>query len=233
MRRLAAVLAVAVVTATPAQELKPFVANTGTFQITLPANWRQLAPGEARRIATLPGAPKDLGYVEPRLFYAVGPVDEWLQGRFDSPWLWVVEQDNEWVVEDGFAERLAQMWRDKGDSTGVVHELAETGRANVGPGNHPVLTTLRASTPKDGVATRSIDVYAPTGGRQVSLSLTCRADLFDRWQPEFRRWLQTLRFARPAQGQPGLSDRLWTPLLTGAVVTVLLLVLYKHTRRHR
>jgi hypothetical protein len=233
MRRLAAVLALAVATATPAQELKPFVARSGTFQIDLPVSWRQLAPGDARTIAELPGAPKELGYVEPRLFYAIGPVDDWLQGRFDSPWLWVVEQENEWVVDDDFAERLAQMWREKGDTVGIVHELAGTGRANVGPKAHPVLTTLRTSTPKEGVATRSIDVYAPTGGRQVSLSLTCRADAFDRWQPEFRRWLDTLRFARPANGQPSLSDRLWTPLLTGAVVTVVLLLLYKHTRRQR
>jgi len=233
MRRLAAALLVfAATTAAPAQQ-QTFVAQNGTFQIELPPGWRTLSPGEARTIGSLPGAPMQLGFVQPRLFYAVGPVDEWLQGRFEQPWLWVVEQDNEWVVEDDFAERLSEMWRENGAARGMQHELTATGREAVGPQQHAVLTAVRRTIQPEGPPLRSLDVYAPTGGRQVSLSLTCRDDQFDRWQPEFRSWLQTVRFARPAQGQPELSDRLWTPLAAGAVVTILLLLLYKHTHRQQ
>jgi hypothetical protein len=231
MRRFAAALLAAAQLVPASAQQHTFVARNGTFQLELPATWRQLAPAEARTIAALPGAPADLGYVEPRLFYAIGPVDDWLQGRFDAPWLWVVEQDNEWVVEDDFAARLQAMWRAKGEATGVRHELAEVRRDRVGPQQHPALTARRTSTPRTGATTVSLDVHAPTGGRQVSLAFTCRAEQFAQWEPEFRRWLATARFARPAQGEPELSDRLWTPLATGAVVTVLLLLLYKHTRR--
>ncbi len=230
--RLAALLTVVATTAAPSQQ-QSFVARNGTFQIELPASWRELSPGEARTIADLPGAPQELGFVQPRMFYAVGPVDDWLQGRFDGPWLWVVEQDNEWVVEDDFAERLAAMWRAKGESAGVRYEVTDARRDLVGPQQHAVLTAVRNSVPQQGPALRSFDVYAPTGGRQVSLSFTCRQDQWDRWLPEFRGWLATVRFARPSHGSPQLSDRLWTPLLAGAVVTILLVLLYKHTKRQR
>lgn len=233
MRRLAAALLVLALASPASAQQQPFVARPGTFQIELPTGWRELSPGEARTIADLPGAPGELGFVQPRLFYAVGPVDEWLQGRFDQPWLWVVEQDNEWIVEDDFAERLAEMWRERGKATGMRYELLDARRDVVGAQQHEVLSAIRTCTPAQGPALRCLDVYAPTGGRQVSLSLTCRADQFDRWQPEFRRWLQTVRFARKPKGEPELSDRLWTPLATGAVVTLLLLLLYKHTRRRR
>lgn len=213
-----------------AQEV-PFVARNGSFRIELPAGWRELAPSEARRIGAMPGAPADLGYVEPRMFYAVGPVEQWLAGDFDSPWLWVVEQDEEWLVEDDFAEKLAAMWQQSGRERGVEYTVTGAGREPMGPDAHEVLTAVRTMTPPTGPALRSLDVHAPSGGRMLSLSLTCRADTFDRWQPEFRRWLSTLRFARRAHGEPELGDRLWSPLLTGAAVALVLLLLYKRTRR--
>ena len=94
-----------------------------------------------------------------------------------------------------------------------------------------MLTALRSSAPVEGAALRRLDVYAPSGGRQISMLFSCRSDRFDRWQPQFRDRLATVRFARPAQGEPTLGDRLWTPLIAGALVTILLLALYKHTHR--
>ncbi|MBL8728308.1 MAG: hypothetical protein JNM25_07760 [Planctomycetes bacterium] len=233
MRRLlAALLSLAAVASAPSQQ-RPFVARNGTFQIELPAGWRQLAPGEARMLGALPDVPPELGYVEPSSLYAIGPVDEWLQGHFDTPWIWVVEQGNEWVVEHDFADRLRQLWDENGAATGERHELSDVRRDTVGPQHHAVLTAVRTSTPRQGPPVRRLDVYAPTGGRQVSLSFSCRADRFEGWLPRFRSWLETVRFARPAQGEPQLGDRLWTPLLTGGLVSLLLLVLYKHTRRQR
>jgi hypothetical protein len=233
MRRLlAALLSLVAATAMPSQQ-RPFVARNGTFQIELPADWRQLSPGEARTLGTLPGAPAELGYVEPSALYAIGPVDRWLQGDFDTAWVQVVEQGNEWVVDDDFADRLQQMWSTNDASSGVRHEVDDARRDVVGPQHHAVLTALRTSTPRQGETVRRLDVYAPTGGRQVSLSFSCRADRFERWLPQFRSWLETVRFARPAQGKPQLADRLWTPLIAGVLVSLLLLVLYKHSRRHR
>lgn len=229
LRAVVCTLALAAVA--PSQRLQTYVARNGTFQLDLPATWRELAPSEARTIGAMAGAPKELGYVEPRSFYAVGPVDEWLQGRFDTPWLWVVEQGNEWLIGDDFAGELATMWRERGAATGVSYELQQIGREPVGPDRHEVLTAQRTATPREGPAVRCLDLHAPTGGRQVSLSFTSPLAAWDRWQPEFRRWIATLRFARSAQGTPDLSDRVWTPLLTGAAVSLLLLLLYKRTRR--
>ena len=69
------------------------------------------------------------------------------------------------------------------------------------------------------------------GGQQITLSFTCADRDYARWQPEFERWLGTLTFARAAKGEAKVSDRLWTPILTGAAVGLILLLLYKHTRR--
>lgn len=222
-------------TPAPTPELRQFRNQNRSFQIDLPASWRQLAPNEARRVAAMPGAPADLGYVEPRLFYAVGPVDEWLAGRFDGPWLWVVEQENEWLIGEGedLPTRLAAMWRTKGEASGITHELGAVMREPVGTGGHLSIVALRTSTPKaDGKApTKSLDVHAPAGGQQFSLSFTCRAADFATHEADFRRWLTTLGFARQARGEPKLKDRLWTPILTGAAVTIVLLLLYKHTHR--
>jgi hypothetical protein len=84
-----------------------------------------------------------------------------------------------------------------------------------------------------GRQVKCLDVYAPTGGREVTLSFCAWAEDFARLEPEFDRWLSTLTFSRPPKGKQELSDRLWTPLLTGGVVGIILLVLYKHTRRAR
>lgn len=238
---LSASLANGIAAQQPAATLQPFRNQAQSFTIDLPPGWRQLAPNEARRIGALPGAPADLGYVEPRLFYAVGPVDEWLQGRFDSPWLWVVEQDNEWLlgtdIEADVAPKLVAMWQAKGAVSGVQHEVSAIRNETVGPRGHAVLSAHRTSTPKDtgpasgSPATASLDVHAPAGGREYSLSFTCRKGEFDRHEPEFRRWLGTLNFARPPHGEQKVSDRLWTPIFTGAAVSLVLLLLYKHTRR--
>ena len=67
--------------------------------------------------------------------------------------------------------------------------------------------------------------------KEISLCFTCPAAEFARWDQEFHRWLQTLAFAQAPRGEPKLSDRLWTPILSGVVVGIVLLLLYKHTRR--
>ena len=210
-----------------------FYDRTHTFHVDLPAGWRQLAPGEVDRVAAaVPRLPADVRTNEPQLCYAVGPVDRWLHGDFDGVYLYVVHQDNEWVADEPLAARLQQMWREKGERDGMRHELADVARTTVGPAAHGVVTCVRTSTPgAGGRAQCHLDVYAPTGGREVTLSFTCDATDFAARAPELRAMIATLMFARPARGEPSLGDRLWTPIATGAVVGLLLLALYRSRRR--
>lgn len=205
-----------------------------SFHIEVPADWRQIAPNEARTVGADPRAPTKIGFAQPRHFYAVGPVDRWLAGDFGGPWLYVFEQDAEWYVEDTFADDLRTMWNAESAATGVQHELRDVRRVKVGVQQVEVVMATRLSTPGDGrPAVRSLDVHAPDGGRQLTLSFCCPPEQFAALEPSFQRWLATLTFARIARAQATLGERLWTPLLTGGAVALVLLLLYKHTRGRR
>lgn len=211
-----------------------FQNQNGTFHLTLPADWRQLAPGEARTIADDPRAPAALRLAQPRSFYAVGPVDRWLAGDFAGPWLYVVEGEHEWYVTDTFAEDLAAMWRQWEAATGERHAVQDVRRERVGSQQVEVVTAIGLSPPANGrPAVQSLDVHAPAVGRQITLQFCCAPEDFPAQQPTFRTWLASLTFARVPKGQQSLGDRLWTPLLTGGVVAIVLLLLYKHTARRR
>lgn len=215
-------------------ELRQFQNRNRTFHVDLPAGWRQIAPNEALRVAEVGGAPRDLCRADPRAQYAVGPVERWLAGDFGSAWLHVTEINEEAVLPEDFAGELQRMWREHGEHTGATIELTQIQQEPLGPGKHPALTAVRRTSRDNGSSvTRSLDAYVATGRQQLTLAFTCADRDFDRWLPEFRRWLATATFARPSRATQKLSDRLWTPLTTGAVVTVLLLVLYKLGRSKR
>lgn len=217
-------------TATP----PPFRNRAGTFQLQLPTGWRQLAPNEARRIAEFPTAPRDLTLAQPLVFYAVGPVDEWLRGEFQSPWLYVVEQDSEWHIDDDFAEVLRESWRQKGAVSGEQHTLHDIQRTKVGVQQTEGILAVRTCTPPaPRLAMQSLDAHVPARGQQITLCFTCPPDRFAAQEAEFRRWLATLTFARTSRGPVTLTDRLWTPLIGGGVVALLMLVLYKMSRPRR
>lgn len=210
-----------------------FTCLNNTFLIDLPRDFRQLAPNEALRLAENAATPREWRSTSPRSYYAVGPIDRWLAGDLGTPWLYVLEQGREWHTADDFPKLLAERWRDNGDATGVSHELSDLREAQVGPQGHEVWLAERTSTPAEGRPVHSIDIYAPTGGRQVTLTMCAWADEFDRYRPEFDRWLASLTFSRPSRGEQTLTDRLWTPLLTGGLVGLVLLALYKHNKRSR
>ena len=223
-----------VVAQTTETEPPPFRNQAESFQLQLPAGWRQLSPNEARRLGEDPRAPAALTLAQPRAFYAVGPVDAWLAGDFSGPWLYVVEQEAEWYLEADFAEVLRESWRERGRATGEVHELTGIERAKVGAQQVDAVVAIRTCTPPGSrPASQCLDVHTPAGGQQITLSFQCPVAAFPRWEPEFRRWLATLTFARPSRPAKSLQDRLWTPLIAGAVVSVILFVLYKHTRGRR
>jgi hypothetical protein len=233
-RRLLACLLLAAAPAAAQEPDQQFRNLNGSFHIDVPASWRQLSPGEARRIGEIPGAPARLTLSQPRHFYAVGPVDRWLAGDFGAPWLYVVEQDSEWYVADTFAEDLAAMWAAEGKASGEKHELKDVRRTQVGTQKVDVVMATRLTTCGDGrPPVMSLDVHAPAGGRQLTLSFCCAPEQFGAWEGRFRAWLATLTFARITKAQASLGDRLWTPLVTGGVVGLVLLLLYRHTRRRR
>lgn len=206
----------------------------GTFQLELPRTWRTLAPNEAVRIGENPRAPTPLRLSQPRDFYPVGPVDAWLAGDFAGPWLYVVEQREPWHLADDFTAQLRDSWQRETAASGVAHDLRDVHREKVGTQAVEAVVAQRSSSPPSPQQPwTALDVYAPTGNQQISLSFGCAPADFDRWLPEFRRWLATLTLARPPAEPATLSDRLWTPLVTGAAVGLLLLVLYKHTRGRR
>lgn len=204
-----------------------------TFALDLPAGFRQLAPSEAVELRERPDTPPELKTTSPRAFYAVGPIDRWLAGEIVSPWLYVMEQDAEWYIDGDFETLLRERWRENGRAAGIEHEISDVREAKVGPHGHEVRLARRTSRSRDGRSVSSLDVYAPTGGKQVTLSFCAWTEDFDRWSDEFESALATLTFARPSRGEQSLSDRLWTPLLTGGIVGLVLLAMYKHTRRRR
>jgi hypothetical protein len=207
-----------------------------SFQVDLPPDWRQLAPGEVDAVvAALPALPHDLRQNEPSMYYAVGPVDRWLRGDFDGAYLYVVYQENEWQTDGKGADpqlaaQLQAQWDSKGAHDAVRHVLGPVQVVDVGRDRHPAVTCVRTSTPAEGRPQQSLDVYVPTGGIEVTLSFTCWASDFAAREASFREMMGSLAFARKSRGRISLGDRLWTPLLVGGLVVVLLWVLYRSRR---
>jgi len=205
-----------------------------TFQIELPTGWRQIAPGEAVRVGEHPDAPSILRLAAPRNYYAIGPIDRWLEGDFSGPWLYVFEQRDEWHVDDDYADTLRELWRKHGEANGVEHELRGIHLEKLGTQQVECIVATRTTTPKPPARKRTtLDVHAPTHRQQITLSFAASTAAFDRWQPEFRKWLDSLTFARTAEPAQSLGERLWTPILTGAVVGLVLVLLYRYTRSRR
>jgi hypothetical protein len=218
----------------PAAGMQRFVSRSTLYHIDLPADFRQVSPDESRRLRDL--LPVDVQRTEPASFYVLGPVDRWLRRDFDGVHVAVVEQDGEWVTADAdLTAGLQAKWRTAGEALGMRYEVSDVQRVEVGFGKYPAIECLRTSVPVGGDpgrdALRSLDVSAATGGKQISLSCRCRAADFDARLPEFRRWLATLQFARRARGEATLGDRLWTPIITGAVVGLALVILYRRRAR--
>ncbi|MEC7725000.1 MAG: hypothetical protein VYD05_05780 [Planctomycetota bacterium] len=235
----AALIIVALLTApcagqTNAEATATFRNYNRTFQLELPANWRQVAPGEAVQVSERAGSPPVLWHVSPRQFYGVGAVDDWLRGDFSATWLYVHEQRDEWHVEDDFAATLEELWRKHGEANGVTHELRDVHLERIGTQRVECIVATRTTTPPPPASPRmSLDVHAPTAKQQITLSFTASPEAFDRWRPEFERWLSTLTFARVAEKPTTIAERLWTPLLVGAVVGLVLVLLYRYTRTRR
>lgn len=216
----------------PGPGMQAFRNRAQSFRVDLPDDWRQLAPGEVlslRRAVT--DLPHDLRENEPALFYGVGPVDRWLAGTFDGVYLYVVEQDAEWHLEGDLRERLQHMWDHKGEHDGIRYEVLSATKTEIGPDLHPAVLAERRISPVVGRTQHSLDVHVPTGGRELTLCFVSWDENFATAVPTFRAAIDTMTFARRSRGELTLSDRLWTPVLAGAAVGLVLLLLYRRSRR--
>lgn len=208
-----------------------FQSRSLTWAMELPADWRQVSPDESRSLRdVLPG---DVGRTNPMSYYCVGPVEQWKAGRYDGIHLWVVEQDGEWVLSGvDVAAELRAKWAAAGPPLQMAYSVAEVRNLELGRDRLPAVESIRLAEPADGSRPiRSLDVHVPTGARTVSFSFRCWAEDFDQHVASFRRMAETVTVARKPRGEVTLSDRLWTPLITGGIVGVILLVLYRRMRR--
>lgn len=218
----------------PAQSTAQFRNYNRTFQLELPTGWRQIAPGEAVRVGENPEAPSILHLASPRQYYGVGDVDGWLAGDFSSPWLYVIEQRDEWYIGEDYATTLRELWREHGEANGVEHQLQDIHLEKLGTQRVECVVATRITKASPEAAPRiSLDVHAPTAKQQITLAFTTTPAAFERWEPDFRSWLSTLTFARVAEEPVTVAQRLWTPLMMGGVVGLILIVLYRHTRARR
>lgn len=193
------------------------------YRLTLPEGWRQLTPGEARTLR--PKLPRDLReMVLPGVLDRFGQVDKWLAGSFDGRCLTVGLKAGEPPLD---AEALATI-RSWVEERGIY--VSGT-LATVGPNNHPVLEVVTRTQPEHGTKPmQALEIYAPTGGRLIIFMFRAYEDDFATALPLFRQALGTLIFAREAEGPPELSDRLQNAAIVGAIVGLVLLVLYKWSR---
>ena len=205
-----------------------------TFQLELPEGWRQIAPNEAVALKDQPDAAPGLYPTQPRLMYTVGPIDDWLNGDLSGAWLRVIERKDTWYIGDNFESFIREHWRQASGNTDVAHQIDDVSLVKIGTQQVECITAIRTSTPPpQRPATRSLDIHIGTANQQLTLSFGAALADFDKWQPKFHDWLESLVLARVAEAPQTLSDRLWTPLLVGGAVGLVLLLLYKHTRARR
>ncbi|GAB4162878.1 MAG: hypothetical protein Fur0037_28840 [Planctomycetota bacterium] len=212
--------------------VRTFESPSKTFRISVPQDWRQLSPGDARRLRKMhPDWPQEVQFTEPALFYAVGPIDRWLQGDELGVFLYVVEQDREWYLQGDELERaLREHWAAVGAGRRTRYEVERVESRTVGRNSAPAVISARRHVPERAPERWSLDVHVPTGGRELSLSFQCPARDARAEELRFHEMLASLSLARPSKGRESLSDRLWTPILTGALVGAAILVLYRHMR---
>lgn len=205
-----------------------------TFSIVLPEGWRALAPNEARRIGNDPKAPLPLTFAQPNLCYAVGPVDAWLAGDYRGPWLYVAEQDGEWHVGDDYQEVLRAAWQERSAAQGEHNELRAIRLEKVSVHGVEAVVAERRTTPAPPrPSLECLDVSCPAGAQQITLSFQCEPDSFARWEGEFARRIGTLDFARKPKQKRTLGDRLWWPIVSGALISLVLLAVLKRQRARR
>ena len=208
------------------------VIHRGRYDFVAPSGWRQLTPMEARTLQ--PKLPADMrkSLPVPGEFDRFGRIDDWLRGEFDGRCLTTFVKSGEpSLTAETLAEVRTQI-ADRSTRSGFDYTLVSAKQTTVGVASHPafeVVVGIAASG--GGKPMRALEIYAPTGGRTVFLEFRAFESDFPAALPEFRKVIATLVFAREPRGPANLSDRLQNAAIVGAIVGLVLLVLYKWTRR--
>ena len=204
--------------------------SDGRYECTLPRGWRQLTPDEARTLR--PKLPRDLRDPPwPGVVDRCGAVDKWLRGEFDGRCLTVGHKEGEHALDTEALAEIRSVVEGRSAEGGFTYSYVSGKQAAVGQANHPVLEVVTRIQPSDGTRPmQALEVYAPTGGNTVIFELRAYEGDFARALPQFRQVLGTLIFAREAKGPTNLSDRLQNAAIVGAIVGLVLLVLYKWSR---
>jgi len=217
--------------AATAAETQRFTARSATWSADLPADWRILLPKEAEELRDQ--LPWDMRDPQLRHTYSIGPVDRWLSSGFDGVALVAVELDEEWAHDETLAQRVRDHWAARSsEMADEDHQIAELVPLHTGVDKgFDALAGVRTSTLGASGTWKALDVYIPTGGRELILSFRARPEQFAEWVPRFREWLGSVRLRLPARGQPTLVDRLYWPLMIGALVGIALLTARSAARR--
>ncbi|MCA8956654.1 MAG: hypothetical protein KDC87_11320 [Planctomycetes bacterium] len=196
------------------------------YKFELPAGWRQMTPDEARALRDRMPAELDTLLVVGRID-RFGAIDRWMTGDFDGRCLTVTVEDGEPEMGES---TLAEVRARAAKSPGAAIERLEL--TEVGPDRRPAIACTATFADAKGVVTaRTSEFVVPSGGHTIRFSFHARAADWASAEPGFRRCIATLQTAAKAEGRKELSDQLQKSLIIGALVGLVLLVLYKTRRR--
>lgn len=225
MRR-AAILALLPFLLGAAQDVEPSWQRYegGVFVIDLPADWRLLGPAEALQLGDQ--LPLDMREVTPGRIFALGAVDRWLRDGFDGRGLLVVVRQFEQPCDEALLAETEAFWQDWRGPDGSRREVLASRLVELGAAKHAAMELQMRLLPGESGAqpVRSLDYYASTMGQQLILSLRAWDNRWLESEPEFRRMAESLAFARPPQEPSRLWDKLYWPLIGGAVTGLALVI---------
>lgn len=200
------------------------------FTLTLPPDWRQMTPDEALKLrSTMPADVATL--LVPGRLDRFGAVDRWLKQDFDGQCLTIQSEDGEPAMDDETLEEVRATARAKSAGAKFRYVVESLEFVTLGPSEHRGIEldmSIRDST--DKVVYRVLEYVVPSAGATFRFSYRAAPDGFAAAMSQFRQSASTIDLARPAQGRKELSDKLRMPLIIGAVVGLVLLVLYKMNR---
>jgi hypothetical protein len=202
------------------------------FALDLPAGWRQITPDEAFQLAKKKPSPLPPDLLAPNqaAFYPYGDIDRWLAGEFDGRCMTAQLADGEYSVDEAGLDRVraAAGARREGDWRREMLSVATT---EVGARGHPAIEcVIRVVQHGPAKPFRSLVFFVPTGGKTLICSFRATESDFEAALPLFRTAAATMNLARRARGPSKLTDRLLMPILIGALVGLLLLVLHRGRR---
>lgn len=221
-----------------AQETTRLFHLTRTFSFEPPPGWRQITPGEAHSLKKQANNPVPealhSSLLEGRAEdFAYGAIDSWLAGSFDGRSMTArYHSQGECSMDEAGIQTVRESVTANLD--GWTREVESIEITSLGENEHPAIecTTVgkRSGLPQP---VKSMVLVVPTGGDTLTISFQAWQDDFDAALPTLRRAASTLTFAREPRGEVSVTDRLLYPLVIGALVGVLLLVLGTHRRTAR